>query len=230
MMGYDRYPSFSPDGKKLAFCSMETPGYESDQSRLFLYDLEKKTRTYLSDKFDQDVASCVWDQNSKSIYFISGIKGTEQIYSIDIDSRNIKQITTGVHDYTSLCMQSGILTGTMMSMSMATEIFRIDPANGNQNQLTFTNKNIYDVIHMGKVEERWIKTTDNKNMLVWVIYPPDFNPAKKYPTLLYCEGGPQSTVSQFFSYRWNFQIMAANEYIIVAPQPQRTSLFWKGME
>jgi dipeptidyl aminopeptidase/acylaminoacyl peptidase len=100
---------------------------------------------------------------------------------------------------------------------MPTEIFAIDPETGEENQLSFINKNLLDQLKFGKVEERWIKTTDNKDMLVWVIYPPNFNPEKKYPTLLYCQGGPQSSVSQFFSYRWNFQMMAANDYIIVAP-------------
>jgi dipeptidyl aminopeptidase/acylaminoacyl peptidase len=102
-------------------------------------------------------------------------------------------------------------------MSSAAEIYRINADNGEETQLTFTNKNIYDALKLGKVEERHVKTTDGKDMLVWVIFPPDFDPAKKYPALLYCQGGPQSAVSQGFSFRWNFQIMAANDYIIVAP-------------
>lgn len=217
MMGYDRNPKFSPDSKEIAFLSMETPGYESDKSRLFVYDIQTKEKKYLTKNFDQNAGNCVWTPDGKKIYFISGHQATEQVYSIEITTNNVKSITTGVHDYTALLLNNNIMIGGRMSMSMANEIFRIDPLTGKETQITYTNKNIYDAVKLGKVEERWVKTTDGKQMQVWVIFPPDFNPSKKYPTLLYCEGGPQSTVSQFFSYRWNFQIMAANNYIIVAP-------------
>ncbi len=217
MMGYDKYPVFSPDGKKIAFQSMQTPGYESDKNRLFLYDMESKRMEDLTKDFDQNVSSVVWSKDGISIYFISGIKATYQVYSIDLETKSINQLTAGIHDYTALCLAEGSLVGAKMSMSMATELFAIDPGNGTEKQLTFANKHIYDFIEMGNVEERWIKTTDGKDMLVWVIYPPGFDPAKEYPALLYCQGGPQSAVSQFFSFRWNFQIMAANGYVIVAP-------------
>ncbi len=217
MMGYDRYPVFSHDSRKIAFESMETPGYEADKARLFVYDFDTKIRKYLTDKFDQDVSNCVWNAVDQKIYFISGIHATFQIYSIELNSGNIQKITNGNHDYTALSCNNSIMVGTKMSQSMAPEIFRIYPETGNETQLTFVNKNIYDVVKMGKSVERWVNTTDGKKMLVWVIYPPDFDPYKKYPALLYCEGGPQDAVSQFFSYRWNFQIMAANGYIVVAP-------------
>lgn len=217
MPGYDRYPVFSPDGKKLAFQSMARPGNESDKRRLFVYDLQSKSKTELTTTFDQDASDYQWASDSKTIFFISGINATYQLYSVNIETNDIKAITKGVHDYTAFAYKNGVLVGTKMSMSMASEIFRVDPVTGAEKQITFTNKNIYDAVKLGKVRERWVKTSDNKKMLVWVIYPPDFDSTKRYPALLYCQGGPQSAVSQFFSYRWNFQLMAANNYIIVAP-------------
>ncbi|UCG27330.1 MAG: S9 family peptidase [Bacteroidales bacterium] len=217
MPGYDKYPVFSPDGKKIAYQSMETPGYEADKDRLFLYDIESGRMDYLTRDFDQNVKSLTWNPDGTRLFFISGIKATYQIYSIEPDTKEILQITEGKHNYTSLLLAGESLIGTKMSMSMATEIFKINPETGEEKQLTHTNQNIYDYIEMGNVEERWIETTDGKEMLVWVIYPPGFDPEKVYPALLYCQGGPQSAVSQFFSFRWNFQIMAANDYVIIAP-------------
>jgi dipeptidyl aminopeptidase/acylaminoacyl peptidase len=217
MMGYDRFPLFSPDGKKIAFQSMETPGYEADKERLFVYDLEAKTHKYLAKNFVQNIANFKWAPDSKNLFFISGIHATFQVYSINTESDSIRSITKGVHDYTSIAYENGVLTGTKMSMQRALEIFKIDEITGIETQLTYTNKNIYDNIRFGSVKARWIKTIDKKDMLVWVIYPPDFDSTKTYPALLYCQGGPQSAVSQFFSYRWNFMIMAANGYIVIAP-------------
>ena len=217
MSGYDKYPVFSNNSALIAWQSMETPGYEADKERLFMMDLAVGEKKYLTQNLDQNATNFIWDKNDQKIYFISGIHATYQVYCLDLQSGEIKQITKGWHDYTSLFMKANIMVGTKMSMSMAPEIFRIDPVTGEETQLTFTNKNIYDSIKMGRVEEKWIKTSDKKDMLVWVIYPPDFDSLKQYPALLYCQGGPQSAVSQFFSFRWNFQIMAANDYIIVAP-------------
>lgn len=217
MPGYDKYPVFSPDGKKIAFRSMETPGYESDKDRLFLYDLITGENEYLTENFDESVSSLKWDKEGSSIYFISGIRATFQMYKIDVETKETEQITHGVHNYNSLSLSGEYLVGEKMSISMATEIFSIDKKTGEEKQLTFTNRHIYDHIEMGKVEKRWIKTTDNKEMLVWIIYPPEFDPGKKYPAILYCQGGPHGAVSQVFSFRWNFQIMAAHDYIIVAP-------------
>lgn len=217
MPGYDKYPVFSPDGKKIAFRSMETPGYESDKDRLFLYDLTTGEKEYLTENFDESVSSLKWDKEGSSIYFISGIRAIFQMYKIDVETKETEQITHGVHNYNSLSLAGEYLVGEKMSMSMATEIFSVDKKTDEEKQLTFTNRHIYDHIEMGKVEKRWIKTTDNKEMLVWIIYPPEFDPGKKYPAILYCQGGPHGAVSQFFSFRWNFQIMAAHDYIIVAP-------------
>jgi dipeptidyl aminopeptidase/acylaminoacyl peptidase len=217
MMGYDRSPVFSPDGSKLAFMSMETPGFEADKERLFVADLESRTKTYLTENFEENASNFVWDADSKRVFFISGIKATYQVYEAILETREIIQITKGIHDYTALAFNNGKMVGTMGTMSVPAEIYRVDPKTGAEVQLTFTNKNIYDLIKLGKVEERWVKTTDGKDMLVWVLLPPDFDPLKKYPALLYCQGGPQSAVSQRFSYRWNLQLMAANGYIVVAP-------------
>ncbi len=216
-MGYDRFPSYSPDGQFVAWCSMETSGNEADQKRLFILDVKTGQKTYLTQGFDQNIDQYVWGEDSQSIYFSSGIKGTKQLYQIKVGAKEITQITKGVHDYTLCQKQKGVLIGQKMSMSMASEFFKIDETTGTETQITFTNKNIYDNIKMGEVQERWIKTTDGKDMLAWVVFPPNFDKTKKYPTLLYCQGGPQSTVSQFWSFRWNLQIMAANGYVIVAP-------------
>lgn len=217
MMGYDQNPTFSPDGKWLAWESMEREGCESDKKRLFLMNVATGEKTDVSADFDQNSEALVWSANSKSIYFVSCWHAVTQIYRADIADKKIKQITKGVHDYASVSEAKDKLIGVKHSMSKPDEIYAIDSKTGAEIELSFENKEILAQLEMGKVEERWVTTTDNKQMLVWVIYPPKFNPNKKYPTLLYCQGGPQSPVSQFWSYRWNFQIMAANDYIIVAP-------------
>lgn len=217
MMGYDQNPVFSPDGKWLAWESMEHDGYESDKSRLFILDIKTGTKTDISANFDQNSNALAWSTDSKSIYFVSCRHAVTQIYKADIATKKIIPITKGVHDYTFVAPLKNKLIGIKHSMSKPDEIYAINPKTGLESELSFENKDILDRLEMGKVEERWITTTDNKQMQTWVIYPPHFDPNKKYPTLLYCEGGPQSTVSQFWSYRWNFQMMAANGYIIVAP-------------
>ncbi len=216
-LGYDRKPSYSPNGQFIAWCSQETPGDEAAQKRLYILDIKTGQKTYLTQGFDQNVDQYIWGEDNQTIYFTSGIKGTDQLFKINIGNKETVQLTKGVHDYTLCQKKNGVLIGEKMSMSMAAEFFKVDEATGAETQITFTNKSINDNIKMGEVQERWVKTTDGKNMLVWVILPPNFDKTKKYPTLLYCQGGPQSTVSQFWSYRWNFQIMAANGYVIVAP-------------
>ncbi|MGE0077073.1 MAG: alpha/beta fold hydrolase [Bacteroidales bacterium] len=215
--GYDRYPKFSPNGKYISWWSMETPLYEADLHRLFLLDTETGKAVYATQGFDQNVDTYNWDEDSNTIYFVSGVKGTAQLYKINVATNQITQLTKGVHNYVTIQKNKGVIVAERMSMSMAPEIYKVDETSGEATQLTFTNKAIYENIKMGEVRERWVKTTDGKEMLAWVILPPNFDETKKYPTLLYCQGGPQSTVSQFWSYRWNFQIMAANGYVIVAP-------------
>ena len=217
MMGYDQNPVFSPDGKWLAWESMEHDGYESDKSRLFILNIKTGEKTDVSANFDQNSNALAWSTDSKSIYFVSCWHAVTQIYKADIATKKIIPITKGVHDYAFVAPLKNKLIGIKHSISKPDEIYAINPKTGLETELSFENKDILDRLEMGKVEERWITTTDNKQMQTWVIYPPHFDLNKKYPTLLYCEGGPQSTVSQFWSYRWNFQMMAANGYIIVAP-------------
>ncbi|MDD4031810.1 MAG: S9 family peptidase [Bacteroidales bacterium] len=217
MPGYDRNPSFSPDGSKIAFQSMATAGYESDKERLMVTDLASGSMTDLSVDFDQSSVGIVWDPSGKALYFTSVIQGTIQVYKAEPDSGKISPLTSGVHDYTGLSMSGQTLVGKKESMSGAAELYVLNAQTGEERPLTQVNQNIYKHIASGKVESRWITSTDGAKILTWVVYPPDFDPAKKYPALLFCEGGPQNAVSQFFSYRWNFQLMAAKGYIVVAP-------------
>ena len=217
--GYDTNPTYSPDGKSIAWLSMERDGYEADQNRLMVMNLETGEKTFVSKDFDSNVDSYCWSADCERIYFTGVWHGESQVYQIDLANGNkITPLTEGMYDYASVALLGDKLIAQRHSMSMGDEIYSIDLTGDHTvTQLTFENKHIYDQLTMGKVEERWMKTTDGKQMLTWVIYPPQVDPNKKYPTLLFCEGGPQSPVSQFWSYRWNFQIMAANDYIIVAP-------------
>ena len=221
--GYDTNPQYSPDGKYIAWQSMERDGYEADLNRLFVMDLATGEKRFVSRAFESNVDAFLWNKDSQSIYFIGVWHGETQIYNIGLaDNDSLNRLTDGMHDYASLALCGDKLIAKRHSMSMGDEIYAVNNTrSGNAfaeaEQLTSENKLIYDQLEMGKVEARWMTTTDGKQMLTWVIYPPQFDPNKKYPTLLFCEGGPQSPVSQFWSYRWNFQIMAANDYIIVAP-------------
>ncbi len=215
-VGYDRYPVWSPDDKKLAFCSMATPGYESDKDRLFVYDLASQQHTDLSLDFDHSAQNVVWSSND-TLYFISALYGTQQVCRASLTENKIEVITEGDHDIASISLAGEKCLAMLMTISRDKELYDVNLADGSLTQLSNINAHVYDNVKMGEVEKRWIKTTDGKEMLTWVILPPDFDPAKKYPTLLYCEGGPQSTVGQGWSYRWNFQLMAAQGYVVVAP-------------
>ena len=229
MMGYDTNPRISPDGHYMAWMSMERDGYESDKNRLFILDLQSEEKRYLTDEFDYSLDQLVWAENSKDIYFLSVVQGTEQIFKINVESKKIDQITNGDFDYASVSpVNDETLIALRHSISKPDEIYSIKMSTKEVSELSFENKDILDQLTMGKVEGRWIGTTDNKKMLTWIIYPPHFDPNKKYPTLLYCQGGPQSPVSQFWSYRWNLQLMAANGYVIVAPN--RRGLYGFGQE
>lgn len=223
IMGYDTNPQYSPDGQYIAWQSMEHDGYESDQNRLFIMNLQTGEKRFVSKAFESNVDEFIWDNNSKGFYFTGVWHGQTHIYNIDIaNGDKLTKLTEGDYDFGTLALCGDKLLTKRHSMMMGDEIYQLDKVRPGEafaevKQMTFENQAIYDQLEMGKVEGRWVKTTDNKDMLVWVIYPPQFDPNKKYPTLLFCEGGPQSPVSQFWSYRWNFQMMAANDYIIVAP-------------
>lgn len=217
-LGYDDKPKFSPNGKYIAWTSMKHDGYESDRTRLCVFEFSTGSKTYVTETFDSGVNDFVWDDNSKELYFSGVWHGKTNLYKTNLKGE-VSKITDEVCDYTIVDVdsrQNKILT-KKQSMSMADDIFFVDIKKGTSYQLTNINESIYNKLTFGEVKERWVKTVDGKQELCWVIYPPHFDKNKKYPTLLFCEGGPQSPVSQFWSYRWNFQIMAANDYIIIAP-------------
>ncbi len=215
MPGYDKYPSFSEDGKYLAFQSMATPGYEADQVRLFVMNMETGEKEYWTEGWDQDVDHVVW--KGDKLYFNSGIHATFHLWEMDIATKEIRQITEGPYSWGYYDIAGGVMIGDRQDMAYAKDIYKVDPGSGEATQLTFINKNIYEHLTVPEYEARWIKTTDNKDMLVWVVYPPNFDKEKKYPAILFCGGGPQNAINPDFHYRWNFQLMAANDYVMVIP-------------
>lgn len=218
LAGYDKYPVYSANNRYMAWQSMERAGNESDKNRLMLIDLDYTSKKrYMTQDFDYNTTNLQFDEKSENIYFISPMEATRQICRLNIESGKIDVLTSGQHDYISLCVKGDKMIAERCDMSHAAELFAIDMQSGAATQITRINQNIYDNMDMGKVEKRWIKTTDGKDMLAWVILPPGFDASKRYPTLLYCQGGPQDVVSQFWSYRWNFQLMAAQGYVVVAP-------------
>ena len=225
MMGFDLAPLYSPDGNYIAWESMERDGFESDKNRLYIVDTKTWEKTYATKDFDQNAGTLIWSSDSKSIYFTSDWHGTFQIYNYNLADSKINKLTDGMHDYTSVALAGDVLIAPKETMSFPTELFAINLSDGKAQQITFTNKDLLEKLSMGKVEERWMKTLDGQDMLTIVIYPPHFDPNKKYPALLYCKGGPQGPLSQDFHYRWNYQIMAANDYIIVAPNRRGVSGF-----
>jgi dipeptidyl aminopeptidase/acylaminoacyl peptidase len=225
MMGFDINPVFSPDGNFIAWQSMERDGFESDKDRLYVMNLKTSEKIYATKDFDQNAGSIVWADDSKAIYFTSDWHGTFQIYRYNLASGSIDKLTNGMYDYVSVSPAGDRLVAPRESMSFPTELYVVNPADGSARQITFTNKDLLEKLTMGNIEERWMKTKDNLDMLTMIIYPPHFNPQKKYPALLYCKGGPQGPLSQDFHYRWNYQIMAANGYIIVAPNRRGVSGF-----
>lgn len=219
--GYDVAPAFNAKGW-LAWLSMKREGYESDKQDLKVMH-DDKTINLTGGRDDLHVESFMWGNDGKTIYFIAPVNGTLQLFSVswspDADSKfTIVQITKGDFDVTGITAQVGNkLIVTRTDMNHAAEIYSVALSDGGMAQLSHVNDQAYKNIAMCKTERRFVTTTDNKKMLVWVIYPPSFDPAKKYPTLLYCQGGPQSALTQFYSFRWNFQLMASQGYIIVAP-------------
>ena len=227
-MGYDINPQFSPDGTRIAWQSMERDGYESDRNRLCVMDLSNGQKSYVTESFRSGVDDYCWAPDGQTLYFVGVWHGTSMIHSTNLQGE-VRQLTDGQYDYASVALlgDQRLLT-KRHSMSEADELFTLSLADQQVTRITQENDHIFSQLKIGKVEPRWTKTVDGKDLLSWVIYPADFDPAKKYPTLLFCEGGPQSPVSQFWSYRWNFQIMAANDYIIIAPN--RRGLPGFGME
>ena len=220
--GYDTNPQFSPDGKYIAWQSMARDGYEADRNRLCVYNRATGEKTYVTESFDSNVDAFCWHSDSQTLSFIGVWHGCVNVYQTNLKGE-VRQVTNDWADYVALSPANDgkKLLAIRQSMSEPSDIFIVNPGKEPKKtkveQVTFENKHILDQIATGKVQQRWVKTTDGKNMLCWIVLPANFDPNKKYPTLLFCEGGPQSPVSQFWSYRWNMQIMAANGYVVVAP-------------
>ena len=217
LKGYDFDPVFSPDGRYLGWTSMERPGYEADRTRFMVVDTRTQIREELTEGWDFECNHPHWSEDSKSLYFISSEDFTYQLYRMDMEDKKIRPITSGVHNYTGFQVAGSKLIATRTSMSAPAEIYSVNPRSGRQTRLTTATADPWDSLELGEVQRRTVKTVDGKDMNVWVILPPGFSPKKEYPALLYCQGGPQSAVSQFFSYRWNMQMMAAHGYVVVAP-------------
>ena len=232
-VGYDQNPQFSPDGQYIAWQSMERDGYEADLNRLCIYHLATGTKRYLNWKSDVEAFCWAPVANSKKVkasdpqfYFLSVWNGCNNMYMAS-QKGEVTQLTETWDDWTSLQMANNgqQILATRQSLSKPTDIYMVTPQpkvksqepKAKVTQLTYENKHILDQLTFGKMQQYWVPTTDGKKELVWVMLPANYEEGKKYPTLLFCEGGPQSPVSQFWSYRWNFQMMAANGYVVVAP-------------
>ena len=218
--GYDTNPTYSSRGD-MAYLSMKTDGYEADKNDVKV--ISDGVTYNLTAHWDETVLSYLWANDGKSIYFSAATDGTIQLFEVNFPGFSglkpeIKQLTTGDWDINAIVGQSvDQLVLTRVSMNQADELYTYHLKSKVWNQITDVNKSIYDTVGKSRTERRFVTTTDNKQMLVWVVYPPDFDPNKKYPTLLYCQGGPQSALTQFYSYRWNLHLMASQGYIVVAP-------------
>ncbi|OJV55974.1 MAG: S9 family peptidase [Bacteroidetes bacterium 43-16] len=220
MMGYDNHPEFSPDGKYLAWTSMARDGFEADKIDIVLLDLKTLKKTNLTAGWDETVdGGFIWAKDSKTIFFNAAYRGTTQLFSLNIGKPNaVKQITNGQWDIAGVHAQTtnGVLV-SRTDFNHAAELYQVNTKNGAMNQLTKANDAVYNNLEMCSSELKMFKNSEGKDLGVWVVYPPNFDKNKKYPTLLYCQGGPQGALTQFYSVRWNFALMAANGYIVVAP-------------
>ncbi len=216
--GYDTDPKFSPDGKLLLWFSMANDGYESDKKDIKIMNWATGKVINLTENWDEIVGGNAFFASEKMIYFTAAMKGSVQLFSLDIQTKKIKQITNGIFDVNAIyALNKNQLLVSRVDINHNADLFSVDLKNGAMKQITAVNKDTYTKLSQGKSELKMVKTTDGKEMGVWFHYPPNFDPNKKYPALLYCQGGPQSPVTQFFSIRWNFALMAANGYIIIAP-------------
>lgn len=219
MMGYDVNPKFSPDGKWLLWQSMEHEGYEADKNDIVVMDWKTGAKSNMTGSWDESVTGTTfWSSDSKSIYFNAAFRGTVQLFSVDLKNAKVSQITKGNFDINDIFAQGKkSLLVSKTDINHGAELFSVNLKNGELSQVTDVNKDTYAKLAQGKSELKMVKTSDGKEMGVWFHYPPNFDSSKKYPTLVYCQGGPQSGLTQFFSTRWNFALMAANGYVVVAP-------------
>ena len=219
-LGYDTHPAFSPTGD-LTWLQMKRDGYEADKNDIIVNF--KGMNINLTANWDGTVDDFIWSKEGKKVYFIAPIDGTKQLFEVNFPGLTkiairVNQVTNGDFDVNSIIGFSGenILV-TREDMNHASEIYSFDLKKKTWKQLSNVNTSTFNSLALSKTERRYVTTTDDKKMLVWVILPPNFDATKKYPTLLYCQGGPQSPLTQFYSFRWNFQLMAAQGYIVVAP-------------
>lgn len=215
--GYDANARYSNSGKMLAWTSMARNGFEADKNDIILRNTATGKDKNITAKTDITVEEFCFSADEKLIYFLAPMKGTKQLFSIDLATETVKQLTFGQFDLLSLDLTPTEIIACRQSMTEPTDLYAVSIKKLQMRRLTEVNKEILKNITMPKVEERWVETTDGKKMLVWMVLPPNFDATKKYPTLLYCQGGPQSMVSQFFSYRWNLALMASEGYVVVAP-------------
>ncbi len=232
MMGYDTTPTFSPDGKYIAWASMERDGYEADLNRLFIMDLKTKEKTFLTEGFERNMEQIQWDSDAKSIIFLTNDLGLNNLFRIQLQNKKISAITQyDMDDVTGFALNGKTLLYGLQSMRYPTDIYQVTLGKKDQHKSatkrTHENDSTLSNIPNITTEKRWITTTDGKKMLTWVVLPPQFNSQKKYPAILYCQGGPQSTVSQFWSYRWNLRTFASHGFIIVAPNRRGVPGFGK---
>ena len=219
IMGYDQNPVFSHDGTKLAWESMEHDGYESDKLRLMVYDFATGTKTDYTEAFDYGVSSISWSDDDAQLLAVVMYRGTNDIFAFDVATKAIRQVTKNCHDINGFTLNGNDIYANEVSMQHPSEIFHYALADTNQtgSQLTNINTEVLSLVRMGRTEPHWIPTSDGKEMLVWLIYPFNYDSTKTYPALLFCEGGPQSMVSQFWSTRWNFEVMSGAGYFVIAP-------------
>lgn len=219
IMGYDQNPVFSHNGKYIAWESMERDGYESDKLRLMVMDLATGVKTDLTENFDYGVSGIAWNENDKELYAVVMYRGMNEVFAFDPATKGVRQVSHGYHDINTFLYRNGKIFASQVSIQYPAEVFCYNASDSCAEgaQLTAINTDVLSQVRMGKTEEHWIKTVDGKEMLVWLIYPYDYDSTKTYPALLFCEGGPQNMVSQFWSTRWNFEVMSGAGYFVIAP-------------
>jgi dipeptidyl aminopeptidase/acylaminoacyl peptidase len=218
MPGYDTDPVFSPDGKQLAWLSMKTAKFESDKKRLMVMDMSSREMRDLTENWDYWPEQIAWGKDGKSIWFNGYYEGVEPVFKMDVATCAIDTVAMDVCDFATVApLNDNEALVLRHSMRSPNEICMVSTANKEVKQLTNVNTELLSQLKLGEVKKVMVPTSDGKMMTCWEILPPDFDPNKTYPALLYCQGGPQQAVSQFWSYRWNFMIMAANGYVVIAP-------------
>lgn len=227
MMGYDTHPVYSPDGNYMAWCSMERDGYESDLIRLFLLDRKSGKKKQLAEGFEYNVESPTWSADGSKIYFIACVQAERHLFELTLKSGKIRPITQGQYDYVSFDIAAGRMIASRQSMLTPQDLYAVALKDGKVEIRTQLNKETLDKLGDVQCQKRWITTTNGEKMLVWVVLPPHFDATKQYPSILYCQGGPQDAISQFWSYRWNPRIMAEQGYVVILPNRHGVPSFGK---